>query len=549
MRSAVGIPCLQAGEDVNQLSEQSVGPALILAPAATSSGSRPALLASISVLKHGFHMSDRPSIIKKKRKIRLAPSRIVPAVPPAFACRCMALFFLMATFAGCIEYHSAPLTPARSADEFAARRLDEVQLRGDLQRLMPQTSTWPPREWDRAALLAVALTQNPQLAVARAQVAETRSREITAAQAPNPDLTLQSEYARHDAHPWLYGVELNWLLRTPERRRLETDIARLDTGNARLQLMDEAWSVRNVLAAALSAWESGRRRASLLDRLATAQDRLIALEQRRVEAGEDAPGELLISRQARIQIEQQQAELREAVDAAQAAAAKALGLPPQALDGIAVAWPDWGAPPAIGEDAQGEARERALLSRADLGQAIGDYAAAEAKLQLSVARQYPQFVLSPGYYWDHGIAKFPFDVGFTLPFNGNRGEIAEARAGRDLAGQRILALQADIYGQIVAAERAERIARASADAAERQLQAALRQQQTAELGFKVGAADLQERLDAEILAMRAELEVIQSRAQLQNSRNNLEDVLHAPLSGPELALADTMPSIVAGAGT
>ncbi|MGC2030663.1 MAG: TolC family protein, partial [Steroidobacteraceae bacterium] len=103
------------------------------------------------------------------------------------------------------------------------------------------------------------------------------------------------------------------------------------------------------------------------------------------------------------------------------------------------------------------------------------------------------------------------------------------------------------YGQIVAAERAERSARASADAAERQLQAALRQQQTVELGFKVGAAGLEERLAAEILAMRAELEVIQARAQLQNSRNDLEDVLHAPLSGPELALADTMPSIVAGA--
>ncbi|MHB8476420.1 MAG: TolC family protein [Steroidobacteraceae bacterium] len=459
----------------------------------------------------------------------------------------MALFFLMGTFAGCIEYHPAPLASARDTEEFAARRLDAVQLRGDLQRLMPQASTWPPREWDRAELLAVALTQNPQLAVARAQVAETRSREITAAQAPNPDLVLQSEYARHDAHPWLYGVALNWLLRSPERRRLETEIARLDTGDARLQLMDEAWSVRNALAAALSAWESGRRRESLLDRLATAQDRLIALEQRRVEAGEDAPGELLISRQARIQIEQQQADLRAALDVAQAAAAKSLGLPPQGLDGIVCAWPDWGAPPAIAEDAQREARERALLSRADLGRAIGDYAAAEAKLQLSVARQYPQFVLSPGYYWDHGIAKFPFDVGFTLPFNGNRGEIAEARAGRDLAGQRILALQADIYGEIVAAERAERIARASADAAERQLQTAQRQQQIAELGFKVGAADLEERLDAEILALRAELEVIQARAQLQNSRNHLEDVLHAPLSGPELALADTLPSMLAGA--
>jgi len=473
--------------------------------------------------------------------MHVPPSRRISAAAPAWLC--------LATLAGCVEYHAAPLAPARSADEFAARRLDQVQLRGDALRLMPQTPAWPPREWDRAELLAVALTQNPQLAVARAEVSEALSREITAAQAPNPDLTLQSEYARHDAHPWLYGVSLNWLLRTPERRRLETEIARLDTGNARLRLMDEAWSVRRALAAALSSWESGRRRLHLFDRLAATQDRLIAVERQKIEAGEAAPSELLIAQQARIQIEREQADLREAVDAAQAAAAKALGLPPQALDGVIFAWPDWGAPPTLTEDTQRAAREQALLSRADLGQAIGDYAAAEAKLRLSIARQYPQFVLSPGYYWDHGIAKFPFDVGFTLPLNRNRGEIFEARAGRELAGQRILALQSDIYGEIVAAQRAELIAREGTDAAERQLQAALRQRQAAELGFKVGAEDLEDRVAAEVLALRAELEVTQARAQLQIARNNLEDVLHAPLSGPELALANSMSSMVAGAGT
>jgi cobalt-zinc-cadmium efflux system outer membrane protein len=77
----------------------------------------------------------------------------------------------------------------------------------------------------------------------------------------------------------------------------------------------------------------------------------------------------------------------------------------------------------------------------------------------------------------------------------------------------------------------------------------LRQQQTAELGFKLGAADLEDRVAAEVLALRAQLEVTQARTQLQISRNNLEDVLHAPLSGPELALANSMSSIVAGAGT
>jgi cobalt-zinc-cadmium efflux system outer membrane protein len=464
--------------------------------------------------------------------------------------RYCAVISLVGTFAGCVQYHAAPLKPEHGADEFAARRLTEIQLRGEILRLMPQTgTTWPPREWDRAELLAVALTQNPQLAVARAQVQAALSHEITAAEAPNPDLTLQSEYARHDPHPWLYGVSLNWLLRSSERRRLDADIARLDTGNARLQLMDQAWVVRSALAAALSDWEGGRRSLSLLARLAAAQDRLIALERQRVNAGEDPPSELLTGEQARIQIEQQDAELREEVDAAQAAAAKALGLPPQALDGVTFVWPDWGEPPAVDEDTRRETREQALLSRADLGQAIVTYAAAEAKLQLSVARQYPQLVLSPGYYWDHGIAKFPFDVGFTLPLNRNKGEIAEARAGRELAGQRMLALQADIYGAIVAAERAEHIARASADAAERQLEAVRRQKQTADLGFRLGASNAEDQVVAEILAMRAELELVRMRAQLQNSRNNLEDVLHAPLSGPELALAKSMPSIVAGAGS
>ena len=460
------------------------------------------------------------------------------------------MLFLAATFAGCVHYHAAPLNTQRSADEFAARRLDDEQLRNRLAPLMPETAAaWPPREWNRAQLLAVALAQNPQLAVARAQVATVQSREISAAQAPNPDLTLQSEYARHDGHPWLYGVALDWPLRSPERRRLEIDMARLDTGNARLQLMDRAWAVRSALAAALSEWESGRRRLTLLDRLAAAQERLLELEQQRVAAGEDAPAELISAEQARIQIEQSQAELRQRIDAAQSTAANALGLLPQALDGVVLAWTDWGAPPPVSEDTRRELREQALLSRADLGVAIGEYAAAEAKLKLSIARQYPEFVLSPGYYWDHGIAKFPFDVGFTLPLNGNRGEIAEARAARELAGQRLLALQADIYGEIAAAERAEQIARASADTAERRLEAARRQQGAADLGLQLGAADAEESLGAAIFAMRAELEMLEARARLQESRNNLEDVLHAPLSGPELALAKSMSLIASGAGS
>ena len=85
--------------------------------------------------------------------------------------RCAVLLCLAQIWAGCVHYQAAPLSPQHSADEFAARRLDAPQLRDDLARLLPQaTATWPPHEWDRAQLLAVALTQNPQLSVARAEV-------------------------------------------------------------------------------------------------------------------------------------------------------------------------------------------------------------------------------------------------------------------------------------------------------------------------------------------------------------------------------------------
>jgi cobalt-zinc-cadmium efflux system outer membrane protein len=461
------------------------------------------------------------------------------------------LVLALAALCGCTTYQPAPLDPKHGVEQFAARRLDVRELQTEVARLLPQSNaSWPPQEWNRAQLLAVALVRNPQLTVARAHIQEALAHEITAGQMLNPDLTLQSEYGAHgDPHPWLYGVATDWVLRSPGRRHLEQEIARLDTTTVKLQLEDGIWALRRELIAALSDWESARRRLTLLDRLAAAQDQLLVGERKRVRAGEDSPSESVTVEQGRIETEQQQAQARAAADAAQVAAAKALGFPPDTLNDVQFQWPDWGVPPSISEGDSRNARERALLSRSDLEAAIGEYAIAEAQFKLAVKRQYPQLTLGPGYYWDHGISKFPLDVGLTLPLNGNKGEIAEARAARDVAGKRMLALQADIYGEIAAAERAERLARNSTDTAERRLENARHQAAQSELSLHLGESNAMERVGAEILAIRAELEVLEMHAQLQAARNDLEDVLHAPLSGPEVALAQSPDSMALGAGS
>ena len=461
--------------------------------------------------------------------------------------RAFALGALTTALAACATYTPAPIDPKQSAETFAARRLDAPALRDAVARVAPQAvAAWPPREWDRATLLAVALAQNGSLGVARAEVEAALAAEITAGEKSNPTLGLQSEYARREPDHWLYGISFDFLLR--RHGDLDSRLAKLGTGGARAQLMERTWNVRHALIGALSDYENARRRLEVLTQLAETQDRLVALQQRRVDAGEDAPTDLNAALGTAIDIEQQQAQARADAVAAQAAVAAALGVPPAALDGVAIVWPDWGDPPPFAQENLQTAREQALLSRADLAVAINDYAEAETKLERAVARQYPQFELHPGYYWDHGIAKWPFDVDFTLPlFSRNRGEIAETTTARTLAGQRMLALQAGIYGEIEAGVRAEDVARANLEAARKRENAMSQQVKHADVALGLGEGDRMQRTAVEVIALRANLEALQAQAQQQTARNALENALHAPLSGPELLLATPDPNADSGA--
>jgi cobalt-zinc-cadmium efflux system outer membrane protein len=462
--------------------------------------------------------------------------------------RAFALAALVAVLAACATYTPAPIDTAQIVDAFAARRLDAPALQAAVQRVAPQAAeSWPLHEWDRATLLAVALAENGSLAVARAEIEAALAAEISAGEKPNSTLGLQSEYARSEPDHWLYGISFDFLLR--RRGDLDARLAKLGTSGANSQLMERTWSVRHALIGALSDRENARRRLDVLTRLANAQDRLVAFQQKRVDAGEDSPSDLNAALGTRIDIEQQQAQARADTVAAEAAVATALGVPPAALDGVAIAWPEWGDPPPCATDDLETAREQALLSRADLAVAINDYARAETKLERAVARQYPQIDLKPGYYWDHGIAKWPFDVDFSLPlFNRNRGEIAEATAAREVAAQRMLALQAGIYGEIEAGARAENVARENVEVAKRRDETMRQQVKHADVALGLGASDRMQRTSVEILALRATLEIVQAQAQNQAARNALEDALHAPLSGPELALAKPPPSVDSGAG-
>jgi outer membrane protein TolC len=320
--------------------------------------------------------------------------------------RLLALAAGVLVLGACATYAPAPIDRKETAAAFAARRLDAPDLQTAVERVAPSlASPWPPGEWNRATLLAVALAQNPSLGVARAEVEAALAAEVTAGERPNPTRGLQTEYARREPDQWLYGVSFDFLLPRGHVRQLDAEIAALGTSGARTALTEKTWDVRRALVAALSDRESAQRRVEVLSKLASVQDGVIATTRERIAAGEDAPAELAVAEAQRFDVAHDLAEARANVATADAAVAAALGMPPEALDGVAIEWSDWGTPPPIGADTLSAAKETALLSRADLSAAVDDYATAEKKLERAVAKQYPELEFHPGYYWDHGIAK------------------------------------------------------------------------------------------------------------------------------------------------
>jgi outer membrane protein TolC len=171
------------------------------------------------------------------------------------------------------------------------------------------------------------------------------------------------------------------------------------------------------------------------------------------------------------------------------------------------------------------------LHRADIRRSLLEYAAAEARLRLEIANQYPDVQLSPGYAFDEGHHKITFGPGFPIPLlNRNRGPIAEAEARRAEAEARFDALQARAIGEMEMAlaryrgglvelgDAGERLGRIQQvrEAAMRRAVEAGEEDRLALAGVRVESA----------VAARARLDALR---RVQSALGDLEDAVEQPL--------------------
>jgi len=452
--------------------------------------------------------------------------------------------------AACQHVPARPLVPAQTAAAYQARTLDTPELAAFLAAVTGRApAEWPLHTWDLRTLTLAALYFHPDLDVVRAHADVAAAAIATAGARPNPTLSIAPQLVANPqsgVSPWLTTVNLDWPIETAGKRARRIEHADAGAAAARAAVVVEAWRVRRQLATAVVTLAAAARQRDALAAEVALDQRLVALLERRLRAGAAAATDVAPLRLALLQATSERAAAEAQLGQALAQVATALGVPAKAV--AAVRLPEgFDAPDAealLGV-ALADARRRALLERADIRQALAEYAAAEATLRLELARQYPDVRLGPSYEFDQGLNKWGFVLALDLPImNRNEGPIAEAVATRAEAAAKVVATQAHVIAEVEDAA-----ARRDGARVRRDTMRAVATDRDANVGrvaaaLRAGAADRVAELGAEVESRQAVRRAADAEGALAQALVDLEAAMEGPL--PQAAL--DRPSIATATG-
>jgi outer membrane protein TolC len=353
------------------------------------------------------------------------------------------VFFL----AGCAvqRYRPTPIAASATASEFESRSLADPGLQSfEEQNLGHPVSPWPPKSWDLQTLSLAALYFNPALDSARARVAATEAALVTAGTRPNPSLSI----APGIPTPYLLTLDFAFPIETAGKRGHRMQVARSLDQAARFDLADSAWTIRSGVRVALLNYLLASQNLELFHSEEKVREEQINIFEQIFSAGGIPRQSVDLARielsKTEVAISMAEGQIRET----KAALAAAVGLPVAALASADFSWPNIDAPPSAESLSPVEIQRGAVLNRLDLRRSLAQYAAAEAALQLEVARQYPDINIGPGYTYEEKHRFFTVGFSTTVPlFNRNQGPIAEAEARRKEAAAAFLERQAQVIAR------------------------------------------------------------------------------------------------------
>ena len=415
--------------------------------------------------------------------------------------------------------------------KYQPRALNPVQSEADLR------ARTAPSKLDAATVTAAALQYSGDLAVARAKVAEAEAAVITAGQRVNPSVSAEGGYNRTPESVAAYAFAPTFTIETAGKRGYRILVAQKSAEAARIAMRETEWQVRSRVRAALVGYCFAQRRAESLRAEQTVRAEITAIFEKRVALGEASNPDLNAARAEEAAL---RANLRSAegeVGQSLTAIATATGLPESAFEGRAIDLAFYETPPSPDTLALAQVQKAGLLHRADILRTLTEYEAADARLRLALANQYPNITLSPTYTFQEGFPAYTLGSALeSLPvFHRQRGPIAEAEAARREVEARFTALQAQALGETQAAlfqyEAAVKEWRGVRDELE---PAQTKREAATTASFRAGESDRLDVAQSRLATIAAARTRIEAAARAQTALGLLEDAVQSPL-GSEVA--------------
>jgi cobalt-zinc-cadmium efflux system outer membrane protein len=441
------------------------------------------------------------------------------------------MFVLIVICAGCVRYHPRSVSLEDNAAAFQNRSLTDSNLERFLNDSMAGHTQSPMELWNLDRLTATAIYFDPSLRVVKAQTAVVDATLLTAKARPNPTVGFSPGYnlnAARGVSPWIIGSTIDMPVETAGKRSKRVLQSRYNAQAARLALLSSVWQVRSNVQNATIQFFVASKRANAVEQQLEAQSALVKLLEQRAAAGAIARTEAAPFQVARIRLLSDMAIARATAVQATNRLAEVLGLPPSAIRDITLSE----LPARASESAitnLSELRRTALRNRSDVLELLARYEAAQAALQLEIAKQYPDVHLGSGYQWDQGENKWNLAITLELPIlNRNQGPIAEGEARRSEAAARIFEAQAHVAIEIDGLVASVKSAEEEFNRSEEALTALRRQAELAKERFGAGGADSVELQTAIVDERSAEIVTLEAQARLEVARAQLDSALQAP---------------------
>jgi cobalt-zinc-cadmium efflux system outer membrane protein len=429
------------------------------------------------------------------------------------------------------HYHPAPVSIAENAHSLRKRNLRDNGLRAFLQDKLPvKAGEWPLKEWNLPELTLAAFYYNPNLQVARDQVAEAEAAIITAHARPNPAIQADLGGETAPENPWIAGAGFSLPIETAGKRRYRTTEAQQLADAARWNLASSGWAVRAQVRSALLEYLAANRILHLLEEEEHLRAEQVQLLEQRLAVGMIPRPEVDTARiqQTQTLLTVQAAEGR--ISQGRASLAAAIGVPVSALDNVSISWPEFDQPPRPESLKPTQIQEDAVLNRIDIRKALANYSAADAAVRLEIARQYPNIDLDPNYAFEEGSHLFSVATNLVLPIpNHNQGPIAQAEARRDELAHQVLSVQA---AGIAASEQA--LAKYTAalnqlSEARRLMEQSLAQEQAMTQSFKAGQSDRVALNGSQLQTAVTRIAELDALVTAQQALGDLENAVERPL--------------------